>query len=136
MSTIRKNGGRVAVQSYDNCFKVLSEPLRLRVVELLTEKEFCVRELVGQPGVVPRMGLGRDEKEFCVRELVGQLDVSQPLLSHHLQIMKKARIVHDRKAGKWVYYRLNPRVLHDLSRHINEMLARYRSSHKKETARS
>lgn len=101
-------GYTVLEKKYDGFFKVLSEPLRLKVIELLTEKEFCV----------------------C--DLVKSLDISQPLLSHHLQILKKAHIVNDRRAGKWIYYRLNPTALQELTSYIDSVLNRYRRHHESE----
>lgn len=65
-------------------FHALSEPTRLRVVDLL------------------RGG------ERCVCELTDALEMAQSKLSFHLKGLKDAGLVLDRKEGRWVYYRLNP----------------------------
>ena len=44
--------------------------------------------------------------ELCVCELMELLDMPQTMVSHHCKILKFARIVIDRKAGKWVNYSL------------------------------
>jgi ArsR family transcriptional regulator, arsenate/arsenite/antimonite-responsive transcriptional repressor len=64
-------------------FHALSEPLRLRTIEYLQQRELCVCDL-------------------C--EL---LDISQSKLSFHLKVLKTAELVHTRQQGRWIYYRLN-----------------------------
>ncbi|WP_370654789.1 ArsR/SmtB family transcription factor [Prescottella sp. R16] len=46
------------------------------------------------------------ESERCVHELVGALDVTQPLISQHLRILKAAGVVHGERHGREVMYRL------------------------------
>ncbi|MCW4016600.1 MAG: metalloregulator ArsR/SmtB family transcription factor [Candidatus Bathyarchaeota archaeon] len=60
-------------------FKALSDEKRLRIIKLLTIKEMCVCELM-----------------IC-------LNMTQPNLSHHIQILENAGIVNRTKKGKWVY---------------------------------
>ena len=60
-------------------FKALSDEKRLRIVKLLMVREMCVCELM-----------------IC-------LDMTQPNLSHHIQILENAGIVKRTKKGKWVY---------------------------------
>ena len=64
-------------------FHALSEPLRIKVLELLQERELCV----------------------C--ELCDILHVSQSKLSFHLKTLKKAQLVCFRQEGRWIYYSLN-----------------------------
>ena len=47
------------------------------------------------------------EREMCVGEIVDAFKVSQPTISHHLNILKVANVVKSRKEGKQVYYSLN-----------------------------
>lgn len=64
-------------------FHALSEPLRVKVVELLRENELCV----------------------C--DLCEALDVAQSKLSFHLKALKDADLVRSRQEGRWIYYSLN-----------------------------
>ena len=64
-------------------FMALSEVTRLKIVQLLTEREMCV----------------------C--ELVDRLGISQPAVSHHLGVLRRAGLISDRKSGKWTYYSLD-----------------------------
>ena len=72
-------------------FRALADEKRLQIVELL------------------RGG------ERCVCELVDELQVAQPLLSFHLKTLKQAGLVIDRRAGRWVHYRLNARAVAELT---------------------
>ena len=64
-------------------FHALSEPLRVRVLELLRERELCV----------------------C--DLCEILTVTQSKLSFHLKALKEANLVQTRQEGRWIYYSLN-----------------------------
>lgn len=63
-------------------FKALSEETRLRIIKLL------------------------EGGELCVCDLVAALDMSQPKVSFHLNVLKEAGLVKDRKQGKWTHYRV------------------------------
>ncbi|HFC91602.1 MAG TPA: metalloregulator ArsR/SmtB family transcription factor [Leucothrix mucor] len=67
--------------------KILSDETRLRILMLLTQ---------GQ--------------ELCVCQLTAVLNLSQPKISRHLAIMREAKLLQDRKAGLWVFYRLNSEI--------------------------
>lgn len=62
--------------------KALVAPMRLALVDLLSE--------------APR----------CVHELVSALDAPQPLVSQHLKVLKSAGLVATTKRGREVVYRL------------------------------
>jgi ArsR family transcriptional regulator len=63
-------------------FRALSDPTRLRLLNLL--------------------GGG----EICVCYFVAVIGTSQPKVSRHLAYLRKARVVVARRKGKWMYYRL------------------------------
>ncbi|MBD2682168.1 MULTISPECIES: helix-turn-helix transcriptional regulator [Nostoc] len=64
-------------------FHALSEPLRIRVLELLRSQELCV----------------------C--DLCEHLGTTQSKLSFHLKTLKEAGLVRSRQEGRWIYYSLN-----------------------------
>jgi len=64
--------------------KLLSDPTRLRCLLLM-----------------------RAEDELCVCELTHALDEIQPKISRHLATLREAGVVRDRRAGQWIFYRLN-----------------------------
>ena len=47
------------------------------------------------------------EGEKCVGDLVEHFDMSQPTISHHLNILKSMGLVSRRKEGKHVYYSID-----------------------------
>lgn len=49
-----------------------------------------------------------DGSEHCVCELMRRLDVTQSRMSRHMQTLKQAGLVVDRRDAQWVRYRLNP----------------------------
>lgn len=51
-------------------------------------------------------------RELCVSDLVAELgSVSQPTVSHHLQILRQAGLVDTRREGKQVYYTLKQEAI-------------------------
>jgi ArsR family transcriptional regulator len=77
-------------------FKALSDPLRIRILELLREQEFCV----------------------C--DLSSHLDVGQSKLSFHLKVLKEAELLRSRQQGKWIYYSLNLPQFAVLEQYLSE----------------
>lgn len=63
-----------------NTLKALSDETRLRIVNLLYERELCV----------------------C--DIMETLKISQTKASRHLNYLKNAGMVSDRKHAQWVYY--------------------------------
>lgn len=49
-------------------------------------------------------------QELCVCDLQDTLDISQPKISRHLAELRKCELVYGERRGKWVYYRLHPRL--------------------------
>lgn len=47
------------------------------------------------------------KRECCVSEICEPFDMSQPSISHHLDILKRAGLVQSEKRGREVYYRFN-----------------------------
>jgi DNA-binding transcriptional ArsR family regulator len=46
--------------------------------------------------------------EATVSQITAGLDVSQPAVSQHLAALRRAGLVIDRRAGRFVYYRAEP----------------------------
>lgn len=47
------------------------------------------------------------QKEVCVTDIASHFTLSRPTISHHLNLMKRAKLLNTRKDGKEVYYSLN-----------------------------
>ena len=46
--------------------------------------------------------------EHCVCELMRKLDATQSRMSRHMQVLKQAGLVVDRRDAQWVRYRIRP----------------------------
>jgi ArsR family transcriptional regulator len=66
----------------DLFFRALADPTRLRLLNLIADKEICV----------------------CY--FVEILAMSQPKISRHLAYLRRAGIVAARRQGRWMHYRL------------------------------
>ncbi len=75
--------------------KALADETRQRIMRLLCCRELCVSDLVAALG-----------------------DVSQPTVSHHLQILKQAGLVDTRREGKQMYYTLRQEAIANCCRVI------------------
>src|SRR5512134_541647 len=64
-------------------FKSLSEETRLRILKLL------------------------ERGELCVCDIVAALDMVQPKVSFHLNVLKESGFLKDRKQGRWIHYSLD-----------------------------
>ena len=50
----------------------------------------------------------------CACELAEVADVSPPLLSHHLKVLRAAGLISGTKRGRWIDYSLNTAALTEL----------------------
>ncbi|NVK46350.1 MAG: metalloregulator ArsR/SmtB family transcription factor [Rhodobacteraceae bacterium] len=64
------------------------------------------------------MRLLYDGDEHCVCELMRVIGATQSRMSRHMQVLKQAGLVVDRRDAQWVRYRMNP----DLSPEIKALL--------------
>jgi ArsR family transcriptional regulator len=50
--------------------------------------------------------LRRQAGPVCVCDLVAAFDLTQPTISHHMSVLKRAGLVESVKNGIWIYYRI------------------------------
>ena len=86
----------------DALFKALNNKTRRQILELLQQGE---------------MPAGKIAEHF---------HMSWPSISHHLDLLKQARLVHASKHGQFVYYTLNPVVLDDLIKWLTSFKSKKR----------
>lgn len=73
-------------------FKALSDPTRVRIVNLLIRNT-----------------------QLCVCDVQENFDLSQGTISHHLAILTKAGLIDRESSGRWSFYRANRDALAGLS---------------------
>lgn len=71
-------------------FKALNDPTRRQILELL------------------------QEKDLTAGEIAKQFKISFPSISHHLDLLKQAKLVSSVKEGQYVYYSLNTTVVDEI----------------------
>jgi ArsR family transcriptional regulator len=74
--------------------KALSDPVRLRLLSVVAS---------------------RSGGEACVCDISVGITVSQPTVSHHLKVLRNAGLLESQRRGSWVYYRVIPEALQQLS---------------------
>lgn len=77
--------------------RAVADPVRWRILELLAQEELCV----------------------C--HIVEQLDVAQPLVSHHLKVLREAELVDSSRFRYWTYYRARPEALRRLGEQLDRL---------------
>jgi ArsR family transcriptional regulator len=60
---------------------------------------------------------------LCVCEIGEGFNLGQPTISHHLKVLREARLVNWEKRGLWVYYSLNHEVLEQASSYLAGLLS-------------
>jgi DNA-binding transcriptional ArsR family regulator len=68
----------------------------------ITCVDFC--RALGDETRQELLRLLQEHGEQCVSDLVHRFGLSQPTISHHLQLLKRAGLVTSRKEGKQVFY--------------------------------
>ena len=70
-------------EEYAKMFKALSDPKRLKIVDMLSNGELCACKIL---------------EEF---------HITQPTLSHDMKLLCSAGLVIPRKEGKWTHYSIS-----------------------------
>lgn len=60
--------------------------------------------------------------EECVCVLAEKLNLEQTLISHHLQTLREAGLIQDRKVGTWVHYSLNKKIFNEIDNLYQKIL--------------
>jgi ArsR family transcriptional regulator, arsenate/arsenite/antimonite-responsive transcriptional repressor len=80
-----------------SALRALADPLRARIVELLAAEQLCV----------------------C--HLTEELGAAQPLVSHHLKVLRDAGLVDGERFRYWTYYRLRPDALRAVAARLEHL---------------
>jgi ArsR family transcriptional regulator len=79
---------------------------------------------LAEPTRLEAMRLLADGSEHCVCELMQKLGATQSRMSRHMQVLKQAGLVVDRRDAQWVRYRINPDLRPSLARLVEAALER------------
>ncbi|HHT00970.1 MAG TPA: transcriptional regulator [Thiomicrospira sp.] len=79
------DSGNIELENIAQTFKALAEPVRLRIINLLINKN-----------------------SLCVCDFVAVLEIGQSTVSRHLAYLKNAGLVRSWREGTWMHYALEP----------------------------
>ncbi|MBK6633224.1 MAG: winged helix-turn-helix transcriptional regulator [Chitinophagaceae bacterium] len=71
-------------------FKALNDTTRREILELLKKRD------------------------LTAGEIADRFNISKPSISHHLDLLKQAGLVHSVKEGQYIYYSLNTTVMDEI----------------------
>lgn len=78
-------------------FRVLADPLRRQIVDLLSREQLCNCHIVAETGA------------------------RQTNVSNHLRALRDAGLVETEPCGRFTYYRLRPEVLRSLAAEMTQL---------------
>jgi len=84
-------------KEYAQYFKMLSDPNRLMIVDMLSCGELCA----------------------CM--ILEKFNITQPTLSHHMKNLCDCKLVIGRKDGKWMFYSLNEATIQSFKAFLDEV---------------
>jgi DNA-binding transcriptional ArsR family regulator len=85
-------------------FKALNDPTRREILQLL------------------------QEKDLTAGEIADKFKISWPSVSHHLDLLKQAKLVTAEKEGQYVYYSLNTTVVDEIVKWLVQFRSKKRPS--------
>lgn len=83
----------------------------------------AVLSALTEPTRLEAMRLLADGSEHCVCELMRKLGATQSRMSRHMQALKQAGLVVNRRDAQWVRYRIGPDLSPPLTRLVGAALA-------------
>ena len=92
-----------AAQQLANDHQILSHPIRLQILDILT----------------------RQAGQVCVCDIEAAVPVKQPTVSHHLRLLREAGLIDVERHGLWAYYYVNQEALAALRTRITAQLVAF-----------
>jgi DNA-binding transcriptional ArsR family regulator len=94
-------------QLLDRVLQAIADPTRRRILQTLRVRGAC--------------SIGKDVG-LCASDIEQRISLSQPTISHHMSILKKAGLVEAEKLGQWMWYRRNDRALRQFAKILRQSL--------------
>ncbi len=88
----------------NNLFKALNDPTRRKILQMLQDKD---------------LSAGKIASEF---------NISKPSISHHLDILKQAKLISSIRDGQFIRYSINTTVLEEAANWLLEIINNSSSS--------
>jgi DNA-binding transcriptional ArsR family regulator len=85
----------------------IADPARRKILTALKER--------GKNSIGKEVGL-------CASDIQGRMQLSQPTISHHMSVLKRAGLIEATKLGLWVWYRRNEAAIRALNRELKNKI--------------
>jgi ArsR family transcriptional regulator len=84
--------------------KALSDPIRVRMLEMMSQGRGCCGLQTPAARGVPGTG---EPQGICVCEFQEQFALGQSKTSYHLRVLRDAGLVNEETRGKWTFYAID-----------------------------
>jgi ArsR family transcriptional regulator len=91
----------------DRMLRAIADPTRRRIMNALKQKGAC--------------SIGK-EVGMCACDIEERVRLTQPTISHHMSVLKRAGLVEAKKEGQWMWYRRNEAAVRELAKDLRESL--------------
>jgi ArsR family transcriptional regulator len=88
-------------------FKALSDATRLRILDLLK-----------RPGKSSCLLIAKNERGLCACDIQAAIGLSQAATSYHMEMLKRAGLIHGEKRERWMFYWRNEAAIASLAETI------------------
>jgi ArsR family transcriptional regulator len=88
-------------------FKALSDPTRLKILEILK-----------RPGKSSCGLINLNERVLCACDIQDAIGLSQAATSYHLDLLRRAGLIHGQKRERWMFYWRNEAAIASLAETI------------------
>lgn len=85
-------------------FKALNDPTRRKILKML------------------------QQKELSAGEIADEFEISKPSISHHLDILRQAKLIESERDGQYIRYSINTTVLEEAANWFLEIINKSDSS--------
>ncbi len=94
-------------KALDRTLNAIADPTRRRILQALKERGGC--------------SIGK-ESGLCASDIELRIRLSQPTISHHMAVLRRAGLVEVTKVGQWMWYRRNELALRELTTNLKDSL--------------
>jgi len=94
-------------QELTRVLHAVADPVRRKILTALKEKGGC--------SIEKDVGL-------CASDIEARISLTQPTISHHMAVLRKAGLVEAKKIGQWMWYRRNEKSLREFTQALRENL--------------
>lgn len=91
----------------DSVLHAIADPVRRNILKTLKVKGAC--------------SINRDVG-LCASDIESRIRLSQPTISHHMAVLRKAGLVDGVKLGQWMWYRRNETALREFAKALRKEL--------------